>query len=158
MTPPPSADRLLCYDDTMLKKAIAYLLAMILAVTMVSCQTTSEPYSTDTASVSATQWLELIDSGNYKKSWETASTLFKTQITVDEWISAAITARSPLGEVVSRKLTSQLYQTTLPGAPDGEYMVMEFRTAFTNKQSAIETITPMLETDGIWRVAGYYIR
>ena len=53
---------------------------------------------------------------------------------------------------------NQTYKTSLPGAPDGEYVVMEFTTAFTNKKSAIETITPMLDEDGQWRVAGYYIR
>ena len=69
-----------------------------------------------------------------------------------------MTAREPLGKVISRELTNQTYKTSLPGAPDGEYVVMEFTTAFTNKKSAIETITPMLDEDGQWRVAGYYIR
>ena len=69
-----------------------------------------------------------------------------------------MTAREPLGKVISRELTNQTYKTSLTGAPDGEYVVMEFTTAFTNKKSAIETITPMLDEDDQWRVAGYYIR
>jgi hypothetical protein len=47
---------------------------------------------------------------------------------------------------------------TLPGAPDGEYVVIQYQTAFQNKKSAIETVTPMLDKDGHWRVAGYYIK
>lgn len=50
------------------------------------------------------------------------------------------------------------YMTSLPGAPDGEYVVVQFETSFTNKKAAAETVTPMLENDGQWRVSGYYIK
>jgi Protein of unknown function (DUF4019) len=36
--------------------------------------------------------------------------------------------------------------------------VIQFDTAFENKASAVETVTPMLDTDGVWRVSGYFIR
>src|SRR3990172_8443962 len=45
-----------------------------------------------------------------------------------------------------------------PGAPDGQYVVIQYETSFERKSSAIETITPIREKDGKWRVAGYYIR
>jgi hypothetical protein len=50
------------------------------------------------------------------------------------------------------------YKTSLPGAPDGEYVVIQFGTSFENKKTAIETVTPMLDKDGKWRVSGYYIK
>ncbi|MBG94753.1 MAG: hypothetical protein CL793_05820 [Chloroflexi bacterium] len=142
----------------MLRMPILHLLMATLVLTILSCQGETEPYNSDSASLSATKWLELIDSQNYKKSWETASIAFQNQIGVDDWISTAMTAREPLGKVISRELTNQTYKTSLPEAPDGEYVVMEFTSSFTNKKSAIETITPMLDEDGQWRVAGYYIR
>jgi len=46
----------------------------------------------------------------------------------------------------------------VPGAPDGEYVVIRFSTSFEKKQSAIESITPMLDSDGVWRVSGYFIK
>jgi hypothetical protein len=46
----------------------------------------------------------------------------------------------------------------LPGAPDGQYVVIQFETSFENKHNAVETVTPMLEPNGQWRVSGYYIR
>jgi hypothetical protein len=46
----------------------------------------------------------------------------------------------------------------LPGAPDGEYVVIQFETSFENKKSAIETVTPMIEINGGWRVSGYFIK
>lgn len=48
--------------------------------------------------------------------------------------------------------------TQLPGAPDGEYAVIQFETSFANKKSAIETVTPMKDPDGKWRVSGYFIK
>ena len=32
------------------------------------------------------------------------------------------------------------------------------KTVFEKKASAVETITPMLDPDGVWRVSGYFIR
>jgi predicted SnoaL-like aldol condensation-catalyzing enzyme len=66
--------------------------------------------------------------------------------------------RNPLGRMVSRELISKTYSQSLPGAPDGEYVVIQFATSFENKKSAIETVTPMLDSDGEWRVSGYFIK
>jgi hypothetical protein len=51
-----------------------------------------------------------------------------------------------------------LRTTSLPGAPDGDYVVIRFATSFEKKKSAIETVTPMRERNGTWRVSGYYIK
>jgi len=66
--------------------------------------------------------------------------------------------RKPLGKVLSRKVINSTYTTLLPGAPDGQYVVIQFETSFENKHNAVETVTPMLEPNGQWRVSGYYIR
>ena len=67
-------------------------------------------------------------------------------------------ARGPLGKVASRKLKSAQYKTSLPGAPDSKYVVIQYDTSFENKRSAVETIVPTLDKDGQWRVSGYFIR
>jgi hypothetical protein len=110
------------------------------------------------AIASAEKWLKLVDNGNYTKSWQESSRYFKMLVKEDQWIQAAQTTRGPLGKLVSRKVKSATYTTTLPSAPDGEYVVIEFETAFKNKKSSIETVTPMVDKDGKWRVSGYYIR
>jgi hypothetical protein len=67
-------------------------------------------------------------------------------------------ARSPLGAMKSRELDSQKYQTSAPGAPDGKYVIIQFKTSFENKASAVETITPMQDKDGKWRVSVFFIK
>jgi hypothetical protein len=110
------------------------------------------------AQQSADAWLTLVDSGKYVDSWQEASQLFKAHVTKEQWKSALTATRDPLGKLLSRKLKSATYSETLPGAPDREYVVIQYETSFEHKQSAIETITPMLDKDGMWRISGYYIK
>ena len=112
----------------------------------------------DAAVKAAEEWLALVDSGEYSKSWSQAAELFKNAITEEQWGRSLSGVRKSLGEVVSRTKTSAQYATSLPGAPDGEYVVIQFETSFTNKESAVETVTPMKDPDGTWRVSGYYIK
>jgi hypothetical protein len=64
----------------------------------------------------------------------------------------------PLGKLVSRKLTKTHNAQSLPGAADGNYVVMQFDTSFINKKDAVETVTFMQEKDSKWKAAGYYIK
>lgn len=104
------------------------------------------------------EWLGLLDSGQYGKSWDEAASLFRNALSKDQWKQQVSAVRGPLGRIVSRDLMAKQYYSSLPGAPDGKYVVIQYKTSFENKRAAIETITPMLDTDGKWRVSGYYIK
>ena len=103
-------------------------------------------------------WLKLCDSGRYSESWAMAAELFKNAISSEQWNQSLNAARKPLGKMLKRSVKSKQYATSLPGAPDGEYVVIQYETSFEKKKSAIETVTPMLDKDGKWRVSGYYIK
>jgi hypothetical protein len=105
----------------------------------------------------AKTWLALVDAGAYGQSWEKAAAYFKVAVQKTQWNQTATAVRGPLGAVVSRSLKSATYVTSLPGAPDGEYVVIQFSSSFQNKAAATETVTPMLDKNGQWRVSGYYI-
>ena len=106
---------------------------------------------------SALEWLDLVDRGEYEASWKEAAAIFRSQVSAAKWESAVASARQPLGAVVERHFRSARYARELPGAPDGEYVVLQFQTKFANKSDAIETVTPAMD-GGKWRVSGYYIR
>jgi len=111
------------------------------------------------AAISAAQkWLSLVDDGKYKESWKEAAEYFRNAVKQDQWEQSLESVRKPLGKLVSRKVKSKSCTTSLPGAPDGEYVVIQFETSFENKKSAIETVTPMLDKEGKWRVSGYFIK
>ena len=106
----------------------------------------------------ARNWLSLTDSGQYAASWEAASSFFRAAITSEDWVQSLQGARSAFGTLNAREFGSANYATTLPGAPDGEYVVFEFNSRFENKAAAVETVTVMKDVDGDWRVGGYFIR
>ena len=111
------------------------------------------------AATSAAQtWLAAIDHGDYAQSWQNAAAFFRNAVTGEQWKTSMEKFRKPLGALVSRKLTSANATAELPGAPAGQYVVMQFETSFANKKSAIETVTFMQEKDGQWKSAGYFIK
>jgi hypothetical protein len=133
-------------------------LALILTLGLIPSSTLASAEKEAAALQVARNWLSLVDAGEYDASWEAASAYFKSAINGDSWRSALTGARQPLGKVVSRKLKSRTFATELPGAPDGEYVVIQFDTVFENKRSSTETVTPKKDADGRWRVSGYYIK
>lgn len=113
----------------------------------------------ETEAVKAAQaWLDLVDQEKYAASWQAAAGLFKGAVSRDQWPRTLAAVRKPLGKILSRKLIKADYRTQLPGAPDGHYVIIQLQSAFEHKRQAVETITPMRESDGAWRVSGYYIR
>lgn len=66
--------------------------------------------------------------------------------------------RKPLGKPIERNIVEKQYLTSLPGAPDGEHVVIRYSSSFENKKTAVGTVTPMPDQDGLWRVSGCYIK
>ncbi|MGA9332666.1 MAG: DUF4019 domain-containing protein, partial [Rudaea sp.] len=110
------------------------------------------------AKASATRWLRLVDAGKYRESWQQAASFFQSSVSETSWQNAVEKVRAPLGKVNHRTFKSAVFTHTLPGVPDGNYVVIQFATEFEHKASATETLTPMQEKDGSWRVSGYFVR
>jgi Protein of unknown function (DUF4019) len=110
------------------------------------------------AQAAAESWLLLIDQGEYAASWQAAAASFKSAVPQQKWAEAVAVARGPFGELKARSVKSSTATKALPGAPDGEYVVMQFNTAFAKKAAALETLTLVHDADGQWRVVGYFVR
>lgn len=105
----------------------------------------------------AIQWLNIIDAGNYEQSWDQSAPFFQSQITRESWVQSLNQVRKPLGEVTSRQVKSSSEYTKLPGAPDGQYVVITLDTDFAQKSNSIETLT-ISKVDDNWRAVGYFIK
>ncbi len=135
-----------------------HVIAVAVLISTLALFAVAQNKDTKTAQTAAENWLALVDQAKYAESWDTASSIFKGAVTKEKWNEMVKAVRPPLGEVVSRKFKNAQYMTSLPGVPDGDYVVIEYDTTFKNKKSAVETVTPMLDKDGQWRVAGYTIK
>lgn len=118
----------------------------------------AEPGKEKAAVSAAETWVALVDNEKYAESWKEAAEYFRNAVNQEHWEQAAHAVRKPLGKLVSRNVKTATYKTALPGAPDGEYVVIEFETVFENKKAAVETVTPMMDKDGKWRVSGYFVK
>ena len=134
----------------------ALLVAVLASVSPVLAAQATTPEAK--AEIAERAWLALIDNGRYNESWKAASPSFQAAVTQANWASAAASVRTPLGKVLTRKVETARHTTTLPGAPDGDYVVTLYDTSFEQKSEAKETVTVRLEKDGSWRSIGYYIR
>lgn len=106
----------------------------------------------------ATDWLGQVDAGDYSGSWSNAAAYFRAAVPSADWVNSLAAFRTPMGAMTARTIKTARLATTMPGAPDGHYVLIQFDAAFANKKSAVETATVMLETTGVWRVSGYFIR
>ena len=110
------------------------------------------------AKAAATAWLATVDKGDYATSWQNAAELLRNAASEAQFARSLDSALGSFGPTIRRTILNSSYRTELPGAPDGEYVVIQFSTSFENKKEAVETVTPMLEADGTWRVSGYYVK
>jgi len=134
------------------------LVYLVVALSLLGVHVRAAETPEDLAERAAGSWLKLVDQGKYEDSWTQAAKLFKGAVTKEQWQQAAAGVRKPLGELLSRKVKSKQLVEKLPGAPDGKYVVIQYDTTFQSKASAVETVTPMLDPDGQWRVSGYFIK
>jgi len=106
----------------------------------------------------AEAWLALVDAGKYGESWDEASKAFKAAVSRTAWIKQVTAARRPLGKLISRKLTKSNLVKDPPKSPPGDYAGLQYQSSFQNLKSAVETIVPMQDKDGKWRVTGYIVK
>ena len=107
------------------------------------------------AQAAAHEWLQLSDSLQTDASWEAAASVFQRSISKSDWAKALQAARGPLGKLKSRSLKSATWAKSPPSATLGPFLVMQFESEFEHRAGALETITPMREADGRWKVSGY---
>ncbi len=138
--------------ESAMPKSPAFLLAAILF----SLVTYTQAFA-NTAESAALAWLESIDNGEVEQAWESSSPLLKTPLSPSMLRRIIELARNEFGPVESRRQVQVSHYRSMPGAPDGDYMVFIFHTRFENKARGIETVTPHLE-NGEWRVSGYYVQ
>jgi uncharacterized protein DUF4019 len=110
------------------------------------------------ATAAAETWLGHVDAGDYAESWREASAYVQGAITEQAWVASLQRVRTPMGQRLSRQLKQVQHTQSMPGAPDGDYVVMQFDTRFEHKQAAVETVTFLQEKKGEWKAAGYYIK
>lgn len=106
----------------------------------------------------ADAWLALMDGGQAGAAWEQGAALLQKAVGRSGWLDVGRTVRAPLGAVKERKVTAAAYTRDFPGAPPGEYVLIRYATDFATRSGAVETVVPMRQRDGSWKVATYRVQ
>jgi hypothetical protein len=146
-------------EMNILKVSIIFVSVLIAACTQEGKQDTPKHAGEEQAAVqSAEKWLALVDEGRYGESWDEAAGIFRNALSKEKWVEMVGGLRPRFGKVLERNVKTKTYKTSVPGAPDGEYVVIKFQTKFEHKATAIETVTPSKGKDDTWRISGYFIK
>ena len=106
----------------------------------------------------AERWLALVDANDYSGSWAATGDLFKGEVSEEEWRESMAVFREDMGAVRERTLQDQTLETVMPGAPEGEYLMLEYRSVFDQQARGAELVVLMRQDDGSWRVIGYFLQ
>ena len=103
-------------------------------------------------------WLTLLDEGRYGQAWDRVVPMMQEKIPRTQWETGLATTRQPLGLALRRKLRQANLTHIVPGAPDGDYFVLQYDTVFDGRPLTTEIVTAMKDGGGAWRVSGYELR
>jgi hypothetical protein len=136
----------------MLRLLLVCLLALVMSPRDALAQDTTA------AETAATAWLAQVDAGKYGDSWTSAGATFKNAVTQEKWQEAVKRVRDQVGAFKSRTKSNAAPMTNPPGAPPGEYVIFQYSATFEQRATATETVTAVHETDGTWRIVGYFVQ
>jgi Protein of unknown function (DUF4019) len=102
-------------------------------------------------------FLGYLDEGRFADSYAYTGMLLRARAERESFASQIQKARAGTGALQARELIDATYNTSVEGAPEGQYVILHYHSNFANRQDTVETITLAL-AKGYWRVDGYYIK
>ena len=113
----------------------------------------------------AEKWLAPVDAQRYDDAWAMAAESFKSKVTRDAFRTGMAKIRKAYGKLVTRSGEKMAFRGDVPSPEPSEEkpktgteIGILFDAKFAGDKKAMEEVTMVLEQDGIWRVAGYYIK
>lgn len=108
----------------------------------------------------ALQVAQLVDQGKTAQVWDGASSVARQTVSRDAFVKQVDADRQQVGALQSRKLAG-ITRTRSSGSamPAGYYINVSFASRFAHAAKPVrELVSFHLDTDKVWRVAGYTLR
>lgn len=104
--------------------------------------------------------LQLIDQGLASELLPHISPIVKSKIPIEDFTKGIYSLRRPLGNVLQRQwFNISQHESLVEGSniPAGLYVDVTFLTSFEGRSAVEEHVTFVLDSDNVWRIAGYVI-
>ena len=108
------------------------------------------------ARVAASNWLRLLDQGDYEEAFEWEAQDFRMARTQAQFVRYMQARRAPFGRTISRSIVGAANIHRFAGVPEGNYESVIFKTAFENKSPTAERVILVKQEVG-WRIIDYRI-
>jgi uncharacterized protein DUF4019 len=150
-----------------MRQSIAMAAAVLLTALAVVSQVQAQSVTPEQRQAldAAERWLAPLDAQRYADAWAMAAESFKASVGRQEFRDGIRNIRKDYGKVIARKAEKMGFVGEAPnpndaatGPKQGTQVAILFETKFAGKKQATEELSMVLEKDGLWRVAGYYIR
>ena len=105
----------------------------------------------------ASQFLFLVDTEEYAKSWDVSSATLKKMLTQETWRERIAKIRTSVGQIVERYQHKITYTDTASDVSSGKYVIVTFLSKFELRDRVTETVTLHLDDNDQWQVVGYFI-
>ena len=144
-----------------MKTILALILAVVAGVTSAQTMMPAQREALNAAE----RWLVPVDSQRYGDAWAMASESFKAKVPRETFRDGIAKIRKDYGKLVKRTGEKMAFRGEMPSPDQGDAqpkpgteVAILFDATFAGNKQAQEEVTMVLENDGIWRVAGYYIK
>ncbi|MDH4027193.1 MAG: DUF4019 domain-containing protein [Desulfuromonadales bacterium] len=84
--------------------------------------------------------MKQLDQGQNEESWHAISSLFQAFNDQARWKTRQQVIRASYGPLISREFNNVSDRTTFSLSPEGEYVIVPFRSSYQNKTESIETV------------------
>jgi hypothetical protein len=118
----------------------------------------AESYSKDQLREEAIIYLELLDQGRFAEAWQVMLPIFQALEPRVQWHNRQQAIRAAYGALEFREFFLIEYRDHYILSPDGEYIIVQFKSSFQHKAATTETIVLDCSTSTECSIREYIIR
>ncbi|MDQ2867235.1 MAG: DUF4019 domain-containing protein [Verrucomicrobiota bacterium] len=128
---------------------------LVIALSMIVSSVIGATPQEAAAQAVAKNWLALADAGNATDSYAAMAPLARQQVSAEKWAELLGQARSEGGAMQTRTLRSSRFASKSPAGRTGEFVFLEYDTAFEKGGHVTESVALMKCDDGKFHVVQY---
>ena len=121
-----------------------FITSLLLIILPVLNKTPSKQIS-EKSLFAAAEFLLLVDTEEYAKSWEVSSEILKKMLTQEAWNEQIAQLRTFLGPIIERTHYDISYTDSASDVPAGEYVIMTFVSRFELRERVTAKFTAFIE-------------
>ena len=135
-------------------KRLIIILISLVSLYSASAQKYTEQYIKD-ASIVAESWLDNINDKQYKNAFQMLSNEIKVIYNQENWTRLIKELMNEFGDLEGRIVTKKKFESELEGMEDGFYVLIDYKSIYTNTINHNEHILLKQNDKSKWEIVDY---